>query len=73
MMHMRAVIDKKGAVVAVSLPDPQENEEEPILRSGPVLEEGEKEIELDVPGEDGRLSPDLVRRVKMEIEKNSAT
>jgi hypothetical protein len=69
-MYIRAVVDRKGKILSVGLPDPEENEEEPILRSGPVLEEGEKEVALDLPGECERLpAMNLVQRVQMEIEK----
>ena len=69
-MHIRAVVDKKGKIVSVALPDPEENEQEPTLRSGPVLEAGEEEVELDVlDAYRGMPSGDLVGQVQMEIGK----
>ena len=69
-MHIRAVVDKKGKIVSVGLPDPEENEQEPTLRSGPVLEEGEEEVELDVLDAYRGMPPgDLVEQVQMEIRK----
>ncbi len=69
-MYIRAVVDKKGTVVSVGLPDPEENEQEPTLRSGPVLEEGEEEVELDALDGYRRMpTGDLVQQVQMEIGK----
>ncbi len=69
-MHIRAVVDKKGKIVSVAFPDPEENEQEPTLRSGPVLEEGEEEVELDVLDAYRGMTPGaLVQQVQMEIGK----
>ncbi|MCZ2808103.1 MAG: hypothetical protein O2V44_01965 [Candidatus Bathyarchaeota archaeon] len=71
-MKCQVIVDTKGEIISVGYADPEENEEEPTLRSGPEVEENQKLVEFDVPAEYAKLpTVDFIRRLQIDIQARS--
>lgn len=80
-MKCHVVLDEKGQIVAagyVEVPEPEallepEAEYYPILRAGPVAEDGQTVVELDVPDEHVRMPvADFVARLQVNAQAKLA-
>lgn len=67
-MKCKVTLDKEGKIISVGYDDPEETEETPTLKSGPVVEENQTVVELDVP-ETLKMIPteDFVKRLQSDI------
>ena len=62
-MKCKVVLNEKGSIISIAYRDPkveEESEEQPTLNSGPVIEENQKLVELDI-------SEEYVRKPTAEI------
>jgi hypothetical protein len=70
-MKCRVIVDEKGKIVSVGYGDPPEPETEEALtlKSGPVVLENQRLVELDIP-EKYMVMPtaDLIQRLQIDIK-----
>ena len=72
-MKCQVTLDKEGKIVSVGYPEPEENKETPTLRSGPVVEEEQTLVELDVPEEYTKMpTADFIQRLQIDIRKKKS-
>lgn len=70
-MKCQVIVDEKGKIVAVGYGEPPELETEEALtiKSGPVVEENQRLVELDMPEEYVRMpTADLIQRLQIDIK-----
>ena len=66
-MKSKVVLDERGNIISIAYRDPkvilEENEELPTLNSGPVIEEKQKLVEIDI-------SEEIVSKPTVEMFKH---
>ncbi len=70
-MKCQVIVDEKGKIVSVGYGDPPEleTEEALTLKSGPVVGENQRLVELDMPEKYMRMpAADLIQRLQIDIK-----
>ena len=71
-MKCKVILDKEGKIISIGYDDPEETEETPTLKSGPVIEENQTVVELYAP-ETLKTMPtmDFIKQLQNDIRARS--